>query len=43
MTTGGTPLEAAYHTVFGLNNETLNAYTMLPGCIAAIAGVLLAR
>jgi predicted membrane channel-forming protein YqfA (hemolysin III family) len=35
-------LEAAWHTLFGLNNETLNAWTMLPGCLAAVAGVLLA-
>ncbi|KAK9802032.1 hypothetical protein WJX73_003656 [Symbiochloris irregularis] len=39
---GGTPLPAAAHTLFGWNNETLNAWTMILGIISALTGFAMA-
>ena len=34
---GGTHAASIYNTLFGLNNETLNAYTMLAGVVVSVA------
>lgn len=41
--TGGTFSESACRTAFGWNNETLNAWTMLPAPAFATIGLVLAR
>ena len=39
---GGSPKQAAWHTLFGpLNNETLNAWTMVPATLFALTALLL--